>query len=116
MIKREDEMIGEVRRGMRGGQGEVEILHVFRQEELQGRCRLFARLRLAQGCSIGLHPHEKDEEVFYILRGEARVMDGDQARVLRPGDAMLTGGGASHSIENAQAEPLEVLAVILLVE
>ncbi len=114
MVKREDQMTAEVRRQMRGGRGEVEILHVFGQEELKGRCRLFARLRLAQGCSIGAHPHENEEEAFYILRGEAQATEDGRAYTLRPGDAMLTGGGASHSIENARAEPLEVLAVILL--
>jgi mannose-6-phosphate isomerase-like protein (cupin superfamily) len=114
MVKKREQMPTEVRRQMRGGQGEVEILHIFRQEEMKGRCRLFALLRLGPGCSIGSHPHEQEEEVFYVLKGEARVAEGGRTHRLGPGDATLTGGGASHSIENTGTEPLEVLAAIIL--
>lgn len=116
MVKWQDQMAAEVRQKMRDGKGEVEILHVFRQEEMRGRCRFFARMRLKPGCSIGVHPHEKDEEAFYILRGEGQATEDGRTYTLRPGDALLTGGGSTHSIENCKPEPLEVLAVIFLVE
>jgi len=58
MVKRGTVMEREVRDRMRGGAGSVEILHVFRQDELGGAARLFARLRLPPGASIGHHVHE----------------------------------------------------------
>jgi mannose-6-phosphate isomerase-like protein (cupin superfamily) len=106
-------MAKEVRERMRDGTGSVEVLHVFRTEELAGKARLLARLCLRQGSSIGYHRHEKEEEIFYILRGSGVVNDNGRTVRVGPGDAVLTGGGAGHSIENRDEEPLELMAVIL---
>jgi mannose-6-phosphate isomerase-like protein (cupin superfamily) len=114
MIKRATDMEHEVRERMREGSGSVEILHVFRKEELRGKTRLFARLRLAPGSSIGFHHHDGEEEIFYILSGEAAVSDAGAISRVGPGDALLTGGGAGHSIECTGSEPLVLLAVILV--
>jgi mannose-6-phosphate isomerase-like protein (cupin superfamily) len=113
MIKRSGEMESEVRERMREGTGTVEILHVFRKEELKGGTRLFARLRLPPGSSIGIHRHDAEEEVFYIISGTGEVNDAGAVSRVVAGDAVLTGGGASHSIANPGSEPLDLLAVIL---
>jgi len=104
----------EARERMRGGSGSVEFLHIFRKEELKGKVRLLARLRLRTGCSIGYHAHEGEEEVFYILSGTGIVTEQGVTSTVGPGDAVLTRGGESHSIENQGAEPLEFIATILL--
>ena len=114
MIRKKEQMEKEVRERMRGGEGTAEILHVFRQKELHGKVRLFARMRLPKGCSIGYHLHEGEEEIFYVLAGTGRVKDGDVMSEVRPGDAILTSSGSGHSIENAGEEPLDFLATILL--
>ncbi len=113
MIKRRADMEKEIREKMRAGKGSVEILHIFRKEELKGKVRLFARLRLQKDCSIGYHPHDNEEEIFYILSGEGLVMEDGEVSRVGPGDAVLTGGGRGHSIENQGSEPLEILAAIL---
>jgi mannose-6-phosphate isomerase-like protein (cupin superfamily) len=104
----------EVREAMRGGKGRVQIMHVFKKEELKGKCRLFAKITLEPGCSIGLHEHVDEEEVFYIIRGRGRVVDDGVEQEVSEGDAILTGGGKSHSIENTGDDDLELMAVILL--
>jgi mannose-6-phosphate isomerase-like protein (cupin superfamily) len=114
MVKRGTVMEREVRERMRGGAGAVEILHVFRQDELGGAVRLFARLRLPPGASIGHHVHDAEEEVFYVLSGRGVIVEDGVATDMNPGDASLTGGGAGHALENRGGEPLEVMAVILL--
>ena len=105
----------EVRERMRGGKGGVEILHIFRKEELKGRTRLFARLRLPPGSSIGYHTHDGEEEIFYILSGDRRsaataacVDQSARGMPCSPGEA------AGHSIANIGSGPLELMAVILL--
>ena len=113
MVKTQKEMEREVRERMRDGKGSVEIVHVFKKEELRGRTRLFARLVLQPGSSIGYHIHESEEEIFYIIRGSARVNDNGVEKTAGAGDAILTGGGAGHSIECTGSKPLELLAVIL---
>jgi mannose-6-phosphate isomerase-like protein (cupin superfamily) len=114
MIKRNGDMEKEVREKMRGGKGEIEILHIFRKEELRGKVRLLARLRLPQGGSIGYHAHEGEEEIFYILSGSGLVNDNGQSTRVGPGDAVLTGGGGGHAIENIGDSPLELIATILV--
>jgi mannose-6-phosphate isomerase-like protein (cupin superfamily) len=114
MIRKNHQMEKEVRERMRGGNGAVEVLHIFRSSELKGRTRLFARLRLPPGSSIGFHRHDGEEEIFYILSGTGEASEGGPASPVAPGDAMRTGDGAGHSISNTGPDPLEVLAVILV--
>jgi mannose-6-phosphate isomerase-like protein (cupin superfamily) len=114
MIKRSADMVTEVRERMRDGTGTVVFTHVFLKEELTGRARLFARLSLPPGSSIGYHAHDGEEEVFYILSGTGIVNDQGVTSSVGPGDAVLTGGGNGHSIANPGTAPLELLAVILL--
>jgi mannose-6-phosphate isomerase-like protein (cupin superfamily) len=114
MIKRNGDMEKEVREKMRGGKGEVEILHIFRKEEMKGKMRLHARLRLPRGSSIGYHVHDGEEEVFYILSGTGLVTDNGVTAPVGPGDAILTGGGGGHAIENTGEGPLELIATIFV--
>ena len=103
----------EVRAAMRGGNGEIRIRHLFEPGEYQGHTRLMARVLLAPGCSIGPHEHKEEEELFFIIGGRGRVTDDAAIQEVGPGDAVLTGGGRSHAIENAGDTDLELLAVIL---
>jgi mannose-6-phosphate isomerase-like protein (cupin superfamily) len=113
VIKEADRMRVEIRPQMRGGKGEVKIKHIFEKDELKGQSRLLGVITLEPGCSIGLHEHKDEEEIFYIIRGHGRVIDSGHTWAVGPGDAVLTGGGESHAIENCGAEPLQFLAIIL---
>lgn len=114
MIRDSKEMISEVREKFRGGEGSIEITHIFKQEELNGKSRLCAKISINPGCSIGLHEHVNEEEIFYIIRGKGLAVDNGVKKEIKAGDAILTVGGTSHSVENTGDEPLEMLAVILL--
>ena len=114
MIKRANEMITDLKHQMRGGTGTVEMTHIFKQDELTGKARLFARVTLNKGCSIGLHDHETEEEIYYIVQGKAVVNDNGNICEVSAGDAVLTGNGGFHSIENKEEEPMGMIAVILL--
>ena len=114
MVRKANDMQTEIKEKMRGGEGSVLITHIFKQEELKGKSRLCARITLNPGCSIGLHEHVNEEEIFYIIKGKGIVNDNGIKKEVEAGDAILTGGGASHSIENTGDEPLELMAVILL--
>lgn len=114
MIKRANEMVKEIIEQMRGGKGSVEILHIFKQEELKGKARLCAKITIAPGSSIGLHQHDNEEEIFYVVKGKGMVNDNGTLTEVKAGDAIITGNGASHAVENTGEEPLEMIAVILL--
>ena len=114
MIQRSGNMDVEVRDNMRDGKGTIEINHILKQNQMKGKCRLFSKLVIKPGCSIGLHRHDEEEEVYYILEGEGLVDDNGIKQSVKVGDVMLTGDGASHSIENTGTEDLVLMAVILL--
>lgn len=114
MIKSSNEMVSDIKHQMRGGKGSVEITHIFKQDELKGKARLIARISINPGCSIGLHEHVAEEEIFYIINGFGVINDNGKEREVSAGDAVLTGDGAFHSIENREDVPLQLLAVILV--
>ncbi len=114
MFRKSTDMVTEVRERMRDGAGSTEILHIIKKEDTKGHLRLFAKVRLRKGCSIGLHAHEGEDEVFYILSGKGKANDSGKEYDVGPGDAIVTGNGASHSIANTGDEPLEFMAAILL--
>ncbi len=113
MIRSSKEMLVESRENMRGGKLTVKIKHLFKQEELTGKARLMAEITIPPHGSIGFHNHDQEEEIYYIVSGRGRVVDGDETRDVAPGDAVLTGGGKGHSIENISVQPLILMAVIL---
>jgi mannose-6-phosphate isomerase-like protein (cupin superfamily) len=113
MIRRAGEYTVDVKELMRGGEGSVKIEHYWHPgTEMKAANRLFAKLTLQPGSSIGFHQHGEEEEVFVILRGVAETDDNGVKTVLNMGDTILTGNGAGHSIKCVSQEPLEVLAVI----
>ena len=115
MIRRNGDYRLENRVEMRGGKGAVKIEHLLEPaEHLKSATRLYARLTLEPGVSIGLHAHDGEEEIFHILSGEGEFDDNGKTVPIRAGDTAVTGGGASHAIANTMTDrPLVVLATIL---
>ena len=113
MIKKARGLATEVRNDMRGGKGAITFRHFFGKDEIRAKCRLCSRLILPPGASIGMHKHEKEDELFVIERGTGLIDDGCNKTVVEPGDAILTGNGEEHALINNGNEPLEVIAVIM---
>lgn len=113
MIRRNNEYEKNVKEEMRGGDGKVLIEKLWDPEtELKANNRLFAKLTLEPGSSIGFHNHVDEEEVFVILSGTAEADDNGKKEILNPGDTILTADGAGHAIKSVGNENLEILAVI----
>ena len=114
MFKSRNDSSLEVRHNVRGGNGDANFNHIWKKgEELNSNMRLFARIVLKPGDSIGTHPHEGEDEIYYILAGRAETDDNGTLRELLPGDSTLTRSGEKHSIKAVGAENLELLAVIV---
>ena len=113
MIRKSNDFTSEIRKNMRDGNGEIIISHILNPaDDLKAPARLFAKLTIEKGCSIGYHDHIGEEEIFYILKGTAELDDNGTKKILNAGDAAVT-SDAGHSIANIGEETLEVLAVIL---
>ena len=113
MISRKISQETEVRANMRGGPGSVTLSHCFKPQDFGAGVRLCAKLVIPPGAGIGLHEHSGEDEVYFILKGEGLLDEGKGKVKVEAGDAILTGKGASHSIENPGKEDLEILAVIM---
>jgi len=113
MIKRKSSYPVQEYENMRGGDGVVVIERLLTPDELYDKGRLYAKLILDTGCSIGYHVHEGEMESFYIATGEAEVFDNGEIVRVSAGDTVLTKNGEGHSIKNVGTETLEVIAQIL---
>ena len=114
MIRKADEFRIEYKEHMRDGDGTVQLTHfITGPEELEDKGRLFAKITLNPGCSIGYHVHEKDAELFYILTGTAEYNDNGEMRTVSAGDVMICPAGTGHGIANRTDGVVELVAVIV---
>lgn len=114
MIRKPEEFNVEYKEHMRDGDGTVMLTHFIKgPEELNGKGRLFSKITLNPGCSIGYHVHEKDAELFYILKGTAEYNDAGEIKTVQAGDVTICPTGTGHGIANRTDEIVELVAVIV---
>lgn len=113
MIRHDNELQKVTLPHMKGGNGAMECAHFLQDDEFSGKGRLFAKALLRPGASVGLHRHEKDFEVFYILRGHGTYNDNGTPQPIGPGDVAICPEGQTHALENTGDEDLEYIALIL---
>ncbi len=112
MIIRATERVFETRHEMRGGKGDVRLAQIP-ADALALHLRLLSELTIPPGAGIGTHAHRGETEYFYILEGTGTVNDDGSTVEVQPGDVVVTGGGAVHSIENHTKAPVRLIAVIV---
>lgn len=113
MIKRKNDLITKKIEGLRGGQGKISLIEILSNEELKNEGKLFARLTLEKGASIGVHQHINDFEVYYILKGTGSVEEENETYIVSEGDVVYTSHGEQHSLTNIGDSELEMLAVVI---
>ena len=78
---------------------------------LQGAWNTVEHVTLLPGAGVGEHVHDRTEEIYYILAGEAVVrMNGEEHRV-RAGDLVTTPIGARHAIRNDAGQDMAFFVV-----
>ena len=114
MIRKASDCKVEYREHMRDGEGTVRITNLIDSNaEINDKGRLFANITLEPGCSIGYHVHEKDAELFYILKGTAEYNDNGTVTTVTAGDVTVCPTGTGHGIANHSSETVELVAVIV---
>ncbi|MDG2384300.1 MAG: cupin domain-containing protein [Pirellulaceae bacterium] len=73
------------------------------------RKQSLAEARLPTGGATTPHFHEKTEEIYYILEGQAEMRIGDDVQTVGPGDAIAIPPGAIHTILNSGEQELRFL-------
>ena len=97
-----------------GGKGIVFFEYLLDEQQLNGMCRLYAKIRMKPGTSLGYHVHQGDSESYYILSGEGTYQNqnGEVSRVFS-GDVTFTANGEGHSIANEGFEDLVFMALVI---
>lgn len=113
MINRKNELLVEEKENVRLGKGKVIFEKIVKQEDLRGKGKLFSKITILPGSSIGMHDHTDDFEVYYILKGKAKVFDNGEYVELNEGDVVYTADGQKHNIENIGEDNLEFIALVL---
>ena len=95
------------------GRGTAYVHHIISKDELLGHGRLYAKVILPPGASVGWHQHLRDTEPYYILSGEADFIDNDKTVTKGgPGDVCVIEVGQFHSLENNSDTDVEFMALI----
>ncbi len=97
----------------RGGTGITEAHVLLKEDEFCDKGRMFNRVVLTPGSSVGYHKHEGDFEVYYILSGTGTYNDNGTESTVSAGDVTICKEGECHSLENTGTENLEFMALIL---
>lgn len=96
-----------------GGKGEIFITHLLTPAEMDGKCAMFAKVRIPAGASLGVHKHTGNTETYHILQGTARYTDNDKTYTVKAGDTTFCADGDTHGIETLGEEDLIFIALII---
>ena len=91
---------------MRGGEKEA-AMRIY--TDAMGKIR---KGRLIPGASIGLHTHETNSEIIYVLGGPGRVLCDGAYDPLAAGSCHYCPKGHAHSLINDSAADLIFFAVV----
>ena len=111
MIHYKREMPEGLEREPAGGKGQMTFLTLFRPEDLEGKTGMFAAVTLEPGNTVGEHVHDTDSEVFYVMEGEAVMIEDGRRYPVSAGDIEYCPKGHSHGIENLSDRPMTFLAL-----
>ena len=92
--------------GFKGGKGTLTA-----RNYTDDNCKIMKHV-LAPGASTGLHKHEGNCEIVYVLSGEATVHYDGKVEQVKVGQVHYCPMGHSHYMENLTDAPLEYYAVV----
>lgn len=113
MIKKKNDLKTTIVKNLRDGIGKISITEILSTKEMKNKGKLFSRLSLEKGSSIGLHEHINDFEVYYILSGTGLVQEKDSKHLVSQGDVVYTTHKEQHSLFNTGEDNLEIIAVVI---
>lgn len=113
MVRRKADIRIRTVENAQGGEGKVTFEDWLLPQEAPGHGRVFSRLVIPPGASIGYHGHNGEFEAYVVLSGEAFVDDNGEEVVLHEGDMHMCKDGDGHSTKNASDQDLVLMALIM---
>lgn len=112
-LKKED-VITETLKSANGCETPIQKVSFLTEAEMKNSSRLFGKVIVPPGCSLGYHMHEGEGEAYHILQGSALYNDNGTTYEIHAGDTTFTASGSGHAIENIGDDDLIFIALILL--
>ncbi len=113
MIRKSEDIRVRKVKNAQGGDGEVTFYDWLLPEEAAGHGRVFSKLVIPPGSSIGYHTHDGEFEAYLVLEGEATVNDNGKECVLHAGDMHMCVNGSGHETINNSDKELVLMALIM---
>lgn len=67
---------------------------------------------LKSGASIGLHTHQQDEEIIFMIKGKGLIHFDGETEIISEGQAFYCPKGHSHDLVNNTDEEIMFFAVV----
>ena len=110
IIQGRDTIENEKLENSHGGKGKYEVRTLF-DSGFDSSMSYIREVVLHSGSTIGIHPHEGDEEIYYVISGEGEMIVDDETRPVKPGDTVLTKSGSRHGLINTSNQDLKIFVV-----
>ena len=94
---------------LRGGEG---VCYLQKVNPTLCNMKMYAKITIPTGSSIGWHVHEVDEETDVVISGSGVLTIDGKESVLNVGDISLCKKGRNHGIKNVNKEDLVLIAVV----
>lgn len=111
MLFKREEYERKVVESFRGGAGKVIMDNIAKTNP--PKCRVFSEITLHPGCEIGYHKHEKEFEIYHVLKGVGTLKDDDVDYIFKAGDTHCCYDGSSHGVVNTGIEDMIILAIVM---
>ncbi len=82
-----------------------------RDDLIEGFVQMINWALLPAGGSFRAHFHEDMQEIFVMVKGNAKIRVDKEAAVLRQGDAVVIPAGGVHKMENIGSEDVEYVVI-----
>lgn len=96
--------------GCHGGKGTVLFRRIL-QKEFDSALLFLDYTIVPAGATIGFHPHQGEEEIYIVLKGEGLMRVDDEEQRVEEGDVILNKSGSSHGLANDGAADMAILVV-----
>jgi len=111
MIRHKDEMREGQTESCHNGTGKIAIRQVLEKGDSQVGIRFMHDDTLEPGTTIGEHPHDGGEEIYFVVEGHGTMMLDGKPHPIGPGDISLVERGHSHGIVNSGDSPMRLLVI-----
>lgn len=97
---------------VQGGEGYILRDLLISDDQLHGELTYASAITLEPGCSIGIHQHIGDSEMYFIYEGAGLYTDNAETYSVSAGDVLFCRDGETHGLTNDSNAPLKFVAVI----